>query len=175
MKLRVLTIVILSFLLLEACVVPAFGQSLPPCPGTNGVTGTITLSPSEGAPGSSFQATAAGSYASDTIYLYWQGTDVWGSPRATITTDGSGNGSTTVTVPSDATLGSHDLMAFVGSYESISCFPFTVVAAVQTVQTDAYPVAAVTSLPNTGLFLLIPAAGLGAAGIGTILVRRRSR
>ena len=48
------------------------------------------------------------------------------------------------------------------------------ITAPTTVGADAYGnVANVTSLPDTGFFLVIPAAGLALGGLGTLALRRR--
>ncbi|MDO8736044.1 MAG: hypothetical protein Q7K29_03070 [Thermoleophilia bacterium] len=126
------------------------------------------VTPSSGAAGST--ASASGGLSGGDVTVLWDGIAI-----ATIPNDGStGAFSGTFTVPADAAPGIHTVTLSIPSEGTFECpFTFTVVASVQA---EAYaPAAALpATLPSTGLFLIIPAAGLAAAGIGGVMLRRRS-
>ena len=84
--------------------------------------------------------------------------------------DGSFTGS--FMVPAGAAPGTHTVKFLLPNEETCT-LTFTIPA--PAVQATAYPVAAVTTLPNTGLFILIPAAGLLAGGVGALTLRRRNK
>lgn len=82
-------------------------------------------------------------------------------------------------IPSTATLGNHQIWANYGGHEHGYCYDdFTVDAATQpmdTVPNDAYTVktGAMAVLPNTGITLLLLAAGLLGGSLGMLLVQKR--
>lgn len=126
------------------------------------------VTPLSGAAGSTVNA--SGGLSGGDVTVMWDGTAI-----ATIPNDGStGAFSGDFTVPTDAAPGIHTIILSIPSEGTYDCpFTFTVVASVQT---DAYaPAAALpAALPSTGLFMIIPVAGLAAAGIGGVMLRRRS-
>lgn len=113
---------------------------------------------------------ASGGLSGGDVTVMWDGTAI-----ATIPNDGStGAFSDDFTVPTDAAPGIHTIILSIPSEGTYDCpFTFTVVASVQT---DAYASTAAlpAALPSTGLFMIIPVAGLAAAGIGGVMLRRRS-
>jgi len=134
--------------------------------------GIANVTPLSGAAGSTVNASGGDSDGSVTVM--WDGIDIATIPSDGITGAFSGN----FTVPADAAPGIHTITLSIPSEATFECpFTFTVEASVQT---EAYtPVIAAqgetpTVLPSTGLMLLVPAAGLAAAGIGGVLLRRRS-
>ncbi len=167
MKGKIFILAALTLLLGLVFAMPAAAQST--CGGVS-----FSVTPIQGVAGS--QATASGSGALENYgyTIYWDSTS--GQVLASGTADASGNFSTTVTIPSDATVGIHGII-FVGLDQnegSVECpYVFEVVAATGSggVQPDAYT-SARTTLPSTGAFLL-PAAGLLAAGAGLLYRRRR--
>lgn len=152
-------------------------QQLPQC-GTNDEPeyGYPSLSPTQGPAGSSFTVTGTGATWDSNVEVWW---DYDGTPVLldTLVMDAGGNYSGTVTVPVDAADGVYTVALWhVDDEFNPLCLTFTVAAAVQT---DAYTPALAAQgdtpsvLPSTGLMLLLPAAGLGAAGIGAVILRRR--
>jgi len=126
------------------------------------------VTPLSGTAGST--VSASGGLSGGDVTVMWDGTAI-----ATIPNDGStGAFSDDFTVPTDAAPGIHTIILSIPSEGTYDCpFTFTVVASVQT---DAYASAAAlpAALPSTGLFMIIPVAGLAAAGIGGVMLRRRS-
>lgn len=128
---------------------------------------TMTLTPNSGPGGTMVTADSVGGSPNTAFTLYWDGSVI-----ATGTTDSSGNGTASFMVPPDASVGGHLVEYEEGTIVMCSA-GFTVTAATQDagVQPDAY--ASVSSLPATGLVLLVPAAGLALAGAGLLYRRRR--
>ncbi|MHB8793426.1 MAG: LPXTG cell wall anchor domain-containing protein [Thermoleophilia bacterium] len=128
------------------------------------------VTPLSGAAGSSVNA--SGGLSGGDVTVLWDGTAIATIPNDGMTGAFSGN----FTVPADAAPGIHTIILSIPSEGTYECpFTFTVVASVQT---DAYTAATAAALPvtlpSTGLFMIIPVAGLAAAGIGGVLLRRRS-
>lgn len=156
-RVRVLTIMLISFLVLAAGVGTASACLI----------ASLTLTPNSGPGGTTVTADIVGGSADGSFTLYWDGAVI-----ATGTNDSSGNGTATFVVPEDASVGGH--LVEYQEFETIFCSAgFTVVAAAADtgVQPDAY--ASIATLPATGLVLLIPAAGLAIAGTGMWYRRRR--
>lgn len=134
-----------------------------------------SLTPDSGPAGSVVTVNGSGALSDFDYGIYWE-TET-GLELAAGTADGSGNFTSTITIPADATVGVHSI-AFFGTDETenpVVCFrTFTVIASTADagVQPDAYTAAAHTTLPSTGIFLL-PAAGLLAAGAGMLYRKRR--
>lgn len=130
------------------------------------ICGIAAVTPLSGAAGSTVNASGMSGGA---VTVMWDGTAIATIPNDGITGAFSGN----FTVPADAAPGIHTIILSIPSEGTYECpFTFTVVASVQT---EAYaPAAALpAALPSTGLFMIIPAAGLAAAGIGGVILRRR--
>jgi hypothetical protein len=133
-----------------------------------------TVTPLSGAAGST--VSASGGPSGGAVTVLWDGVAIATIPNDGMTGAFSGN----FTVPADAAPGIHTVTLSIPSEATYECpFTFTVVASVQSeasVQSDAYaPAAALpAALPSTGLFVIVPAVGLAAAGIGGVLLRRRS-
>lgn len=126
------------------------------------------VTPLSGAAGSTVNA--SGGLSGGDVTVLWDGTAIATIPNDGMTGAFSGN----FTVPADAAPGTHTIILSIPSEGTYECpFTFTVVESVQTV---AYaPAAALpVTLPSTGLFMIIPVAGLAAAGIGGVMLRRRS-
>ena len=132
------------------------------------ICGIAAVTPLSGAAGSTVNASGGGSGGAVTVM--WDGTAIATIPNDGMTGAFNGN----FTVPADAAPGIHTIILSIPSEGTYECpFTFTVVASVQA---EAYaPAAALpVALPSTGLFMIIPVAGLAAAGIGGIMLRRRS-
>jgi len=129
--------------------------------------GIANVTPLSGAAGSTVNASGGGSGGN--VAVIWDGIEIASIPNDGITGAFSGN----FTVPADAAPGSHTVTLSIPSEGTYECpFTFTVVASVQT-QAYAPAAALPAALPSTGLFVIVPAAGLAAAGIGGVLLRRR--
>lgn len=124
---------------------------------------TISITPESGAAGSTVNY--EGSDGSGTMTVEFDGVQVDSQDI-----DGSFTGS--FVVPGATLPGTHTVTFLLPNEETC---PFTFTVPVPAVQATAYPVAAVTTLPSTGLFLLIPAAGLLVGGIGALTLRKRNR
>jgi cytoskeletal protein RodZ len=159
MKVKIMTIFMLILIVMLGSVATANAQS---------ICDIAEVTPLSGTSGST--VTASGGLSGGSVTVLWDGTDI-----ATIPNDGStGAFSGVFTVPAGAAPGTHTVTLSIPSEGTFECpFTFTVVASVQA---EAYaPAAALpAALPSTGLFLIVPAAGLAAAGIGGVLLRRRS-
>lgn len=147
--------------------------------------GLVTFSTTSGLPGSKVDVSSDSSgwvATDDTVTVMWDSTDIASIP--TSLTDNAFSGS--FDVPADATPGVHTVTLVIPSEGTIECdYAFTVTEQQQqqaqpgtpstpqpSVQQAAYP-AAVSSLPSTGVFLLVPAAGLAFGGLGALTLRRR--
>ncbi len=134
-----------------------------------------TFSPTQGPTGTMVNVAGGGAYpyGSPSAKVWWDGYNL----VATMPVDGSGNYSGSFPVPSDAMTGDHNVIVEVPDEGPAQNCPFTFTVTATTaatgVQPDAYPTAGVTRLPSTGLMLLLPAAGLLAAGAGIMIARRR--
>lgn len=159
MKVKFMLICLLTLVALIGFASTASAQS---------VCGIASVTPLSGIAGGT--ATASGGLSGGDVTVLWDGIAI-----ATIPNDGmTGAFSGDFTVPANAALGTHTVTLSIPSEGTYECpFTFTVVAAVQA---DAYPTAAAlpASLPSTGLILIVPAAGLAVAGIGGVLLRKRS-
>ncbi len=132
---------------------------------------TVILSTNTGAAGSTVNYSGIGGFG--TLMISFDGV-AW----ATQDIDGSFNG--LLLVPADATPGAHTITFRIPNGEGfLNCpFPFTVIGTTMaaTVPMDAYPVASTaTTLPNTGLMLILPAAGLALGGLGAFSLRRHGK
>ena len=145
----------------------------------------VEVTPLSGNAGSSVYVTGT-SNADSSGWVTWEGNKI-----ADFSTDvNSGAFGVNVTIPADAAPGEHKINVLLPS-EATCPFTFTVEAVV-TPPAVAAPVAAVpapaaaapapaaaapvipATLPNTGFFLLVPAAGLVAAGMGGLMFGKRS-
>lgn len=128
---------------------------------------SLELTPNSGPGGTMVTADIVGGSANVSFNLYWDGSLI-----ASGTNDSSGNGTVEFMVPADASVGGH-LIEYEESQTIFCSAGFTVVAAAADagVQPDAY--ASVSSLPATGIVLLLPASGLALAGAGLWYRRRR--
>ena len=153
----------------------------------SGLGPSLTISPTHAPPGGSFTISEYGSAnpsSESPPYYYWDqdgtnanllGAGSWPStPQQNYTSIAN------LTVPADATVGQHHIFLNQSWLNTESpappptCASFTVDP--PSVQQSAYSNAApATTLPSTGFFLLIPAAGLGAGGLGGAMLRRRRR
>ena len=183
MKVKLLVCLIFASFLVLGIAVPVQAQDTNPLQ----VCGLVTFSTSSGLPGSSVDVSAS-SYQVATdrnVTVIWDGTNIASIP--TSVTDNSFSGS--FKVPADAAPGVHTVTLSIPSEGPIECdYPFTVTEEQQqtqpgtsitppsttqpSVQQAAYP-AAVSSLPSTGVSLLVPAAGLAFGGLGALTLRRR--
>lgn len=139
----------------------------------------VDVTPLSGKAGSTVYASGT-TNADSTVDVTW---DSLSNIIATINTDVStGKFGANVTIPADATPGSHTLTLRLPS-ESDCQFTFTVEAAATPPAAEAplaatpaaTPAAKPATLPSTGFFLIVPAAGLVAAGMGGLMYRRRNR
>lgn len=184
MKVKLLIcLIVVSFLVLGIAV-PAQAQVTNP----GEFCGLVTFSATSGLPGSKVDVSSDSSgwvASDDTVTVMWDGTNI-----ASIPTSVDGNTfSGSFNVPVDATPGVHTVTLSIPSEGTVECdYPFTVTEEQQqqtqpgtlitpstpqpSVQQAAYP-AAVSSLPSTGVFLLVPAAGLAFGGLGALTLRRR--
>ena len=150
-----------------------------------------TINPTHAPPGGSFTISVYYSSAGPGAtppYYYW---DQYDDTHTNASLLGAGSWPTTpqqnytsianLTVPADATVGQHQILMLQPvsvvtdpPVPGPTCASFTVDP--PSVQQSAYSSAApATTLPSTGFFLLIPAAGLGAGGLGGAMLRRRRR
>jgi len=129
----------------------------------------LTLTPNSGPAGTMVTAESTGGTPDTAYNLYWDGALI-----ASGTSDSGGNGTASFMVPADASVGGH-LVEYEEGQTVMCSAGFTVTAATADtgVQPDAY--VSVSSLPATGLVLLVPAAGLALAGAGLWYRRRRDR
>lgn len=160
---------VLALLLLQPVVASAQED---PCSGA-----TFNIDPTSGLAGSMVTASGTGiaTWAPD-YDIYWD--SVAGTLLASDTANASGDFSTSVTVPADATVGDHlmILVATAPNEAPIEC-PQTFTVTQPTVEENAYTgvvtvTPETTTLPSTGAFLL-PAAGLLVAGAALVARRRR--
>lgn len=182
----ILVTLALAGLLFAAVTATAGAQALPVCNGPGALQGTFSIDPNSGPAGSS--AVVSGTLTAPTlsqqvptlVLVYWLETGWADAHQLTgLTADSNGHFSGMVTVPAGAAPGLHEVGLWdtgVAARERIAqnpaCLAFTVAASVQQ---SAYPAATVTSLPSTGLMLLVPAGGLAAGGLGGMLLRLRRR
>ncbi len=134
------------------------------------VCSTMGFSTSTGLPGSAATVYGEG-FAGDDVTVTFDGTVV-GSGVV-----GEGDTfSVNFTIPAGATAGSHDIeVKFTGELSNTCPFTFAVEAASAPAIVPPVPPAALpATLPSTG-FMLLPAGGLIAGGIGTLLARKRRR
>ncbi|MDO8736960.1 MAG: hypothetical protein Q7K29_07755 [Thermoleophilia bacterium] len=169
----------------------AFGQQAPTgiCDGPGAVQGEIIMTPQSGPAGSAVMV--SGSYgiaygvesigdseevtipdpgiAGPLTGVVWMDT---GEMLAELSTDIDGSNiahfSGSINIPAGAAAGTHEVGILPSGYVDPSCQAFLVT---ESVSQDAY-VQTATSLPATGLPLLIPAAGFLAMASG-VLFRRR--
>ncbi len=184
MKLRLTVVASLMCVIMAVLAAPALAQQLsrvqqlPACgTGDEADYGNPYLSPVQGPAGSSFTVTGTLATWPSDVDVWW---DFEGTPEllTTLTMDMAGNYSGTVNVPTDAAEGVYTVALWHTDSEfSPLCLTFTVTAA--TAQQDAYPSGTVaqgttpSTLPSTGLFLLVPVAGFAAAGLGAAILTRR--
>ena len=132
----------------------------------------LTLAPTHGAAGSSVQATGGSLSAGTETEFYWDTVDP-GNFLGQVLSDSSGEFIFNFNVPTGASAGAHQVIVVGSDFEaSLECpADFTVDASAQ--QTAYSTQAPAASLPNTGVFLLIPAAGLAVGGLDGIVLRRQ--
>ena len=177
MKFRVISAVLASVIvwaLLFSAAASAQAQ-------TGECTADLALSPAHGTAGSNFTASmffGSTAWISSGVSFYWDQIDAAHYLGAGSWPSSVQTGYTSVaqlTVPSGASVTWHKVLA-AWTWKSgnfCSYGGFTVDPA--SVQQNAYGSASapVSSLPSTGFFLLIPAAGLGIGGLGGAMLRRR--
>ena len=165
-----------------------------------GSCGTILLqaSPNTGADGAAVTATAGNLEVNSPSNLYWDAVGASGLLGFT-TTDAGGNFRYNFDVPATASPGTHQIIlkSYLPPETAVQCsVDFTVeAAATQTTPTTTSPATAntgattttpatattaatpskPTSLPDTGFFLAVPAAGIALGGAGGYMIRRRRR
>ncbi|MCL4473161.1 MAG: hypothetical protein M1539_02365 [Actinobacteria bacterium] len=163
MKVRIIVIGLLLVVSMLAFASVASAQS---------ACSAVDVTPLSGNAGSSVYASGT-TLADSTIQVEWDGaTGVFPDISTDVST---GEFGVNLTIPADATPGEHTITLLLPS-EASCPFTFTVEAVV-TPPTAAAPAAAVpapATLPNTGFFLIVPAAGLVAAGMGGLMFRRHS-
>ena len=138
--------------------------------GAQSLCDTIVSDPG-GAPGG--EATICGTaFQGDDVTVYFDGEQV-GSAVG----DEYNEFCITFTIPADATDGVHELGIFIEGEGTAECFTGFVVAGVTETPAPAAPavVAPATVLPSTGFMLLPAGAGLAAAGLGAMMIRRKRR
>jgi len=161
MKFRIGAILLVGLILLLASAGLAQAQSL---------CDLITFSSSSGIPGASVTVSGDAPTGSD-ITIFWDGGTVIGSA----TSDVYGF-SAIATIPTDAALGSHTLTVQIVNVEeefSTDC-PFVFVVTERAVAATSEQPSAPVRLPETG-FILLPAGGLVASGLGLLFFRKRRR
>ncbi len=164
MKLKVALILMISMMLALGLAGIAVAQA--PC----NPSGEVTFTPGSAQPG-----------GTDTVC----GSTLASSTDVVVNFDGAAAGSgvvdqygfycVTFTVPADATAGTHviEISVHLGEFNCQLDFVVDAAAVAPAAET---PLAATlpATLPSTG-FILIPAGGLLAAGLGTLLFRKRRR
>ncbi len=188
MKLKLLMAVFASIIVWA---LPFSGAATAQTQNCANVGSSPTINPMHAPPGGSFtisvEYSSAGPGASPPYY-YW---DQYDSEHTNANLLGAGSWPSTpqqnytsianLTVPADATVGQHQILMFQPvsavtdpPVPGPTCVSFTVDP--PSVRQSAYSNAApAKTLPNTGFFLLIPAAGLTAGGLGSVMLRRRRR
>ncbi len=170
MKVRLLFTMVVALVIMSALAGTAAAQ---------GDCGTIevSLDPTQGQAGTQVTVTATGAYYDNVYQIYWDSPN--GELLASGRTNYSGEATDTVTVPTNATPGLHEIIfssTDSDDYDRDCPADFTVTetqsgGTAPTVQQDAYTQAR-TTMPSTGFFLL-PAAGLVAGGAALLYRRRR--
>lgn len=138
----------------------------------------FSLDPSSGPAGTLVTVSGIEAWGDDTLSILWDPVTLDDPPVGSASSDSSGNFTGQFTVPAGASPGAHNVVidGYDSEDQSVFCAAtFTVTAGATSVQSEAYSnTAAVTSLPNTGLPLLVTAAlTLGGLGLATIGWRRR--
>ena len=158
-------------------------------------TANLQVSPNTGADGAAVTATASNLMAALPSQLYWDAVGTSGQ-LGEATADAGGGFLLQFHVPASASPGAHQviLTSALPNEAPVQCAAvFTVEATTtQTTPTTALPadsgititVPATTTaatpskpaaLPDTGVFLLVPAAGIALGGAGSFFLRRRGR
>ena len=166
MKVRVFSISFLVIVMMLAFASVAMAQNQ---------CSLVNVTPLSGNAGSTVYVSGE-TTADSTLWVMFDGTQI-----ASINTDvGTGQFGKNVTIPADATAGDHTVQLLLPTEASCD-FTFTVEAVTTTTPetpttqapATAAPAATPATLPSTGFFLIIPGAGLIAAGAGGLLYRRR--
>ncbi|MBI5870047.1 MAG: LPXTG cell wall anchor domain-containing protein [Actinobacteria bacterium] len=160
MKLKLALIMMIGVILALGFAGAAMGQSW---------CDTVALSGETGQPGATIGVSGT-AYWGDDVTVTFDGTVV-----AAAVADEYNEFSTSFVVPADATVGDHEVIVTESGEGQRSCtYPFAVLAA--TAPAAEVPVAAAlpATLPATG-FMLVPAGGLLASGLGILLFRKRRR
>ncbi|MFA5802258.1 MAG: hypothetical protein WC911_07245 [Thermoleophilia bacterium] len=168
MRLRILLIMVIAVMALGLLVTgPAFAQ-IPPCDSVN-----LVLAPTHGVASSNVMATGGSLLSNSETEFYWDTTDP-SNFLGQVLSDPAGDFIFNFNVPTGATAGAHQVIVS-GSFSNesyVECSAdFIVDASVQ--QTAYAATSPITSLPNTGILLLVPAVGLAAGGLGGMILRKR--
>lgn len=182
---------------------PAASAQVPggQCNGSGAIAGTFSLSPNSGPAGSTTTVTGdlpapdavpgASDHASDrastdvmqpgfaasstTATIFWLEAGSSGGVQVgvfpvTINPDFTSHFSGQIVVPANSAPAPHEVAIWITGATAPDCLTFTVTPSVrQAAYTQT------KSLPDTGSMLLIPAAGLAAAGAGALVLTRRVR